>query len=102
MAANTPTENAEQTTVPAAGPNGTQPTGEVTAAADPSAPAPSAHEARLPTRKDASLKEFLNKMDDYAPIVRHPQKLARHQNEVMLTQPSVNENRSPTPSPITT
>lgn len=25
---------------------------------------------RLPTRKDISLKEFLNKMDDYAPIVR--------------------------------
>lgn len=72
MAANTPTENAEQTTAPAAGPNGTQPTGEVTTAADPSAPAPSAHESRLPTRKDASLKEFLNKMDDYAPIVRYP------------------------------
>ena len=27
-------------------------------------------EARLPTRKDISLREFLNKMDDYAPIVR--------------------------------
>lgn len=24
---------------------------------------------RLPTRKDASLKEFMSKMDDYAPIV---------------------------------
>jgi len=33
---------------------------------DPVAPAP---EPRLPTRKDASLKEFLGKMDDYAPIV---------------------------------
>ncbi len=71
MAANTPTENAEQTTAPAAGPNGLQPTSEVAAAADSSAPAPSAHEPKLPTRKDASLKEFLNKMDDYAPIVRH-------------------------------
>jgi transcription initiation factor TFIID subunit 10 len=34
---------------------------------DPVAPAP---EPKLPTRKDASLKEFLGKMDDYAPIVR--------------------------------
>jgi transcription initiation factor TFIID subunit 10 len=34
---------------------------------DPLAPAP---EPKLPTRKDASLKEFLAKMDDYAPIVR--------------------------------
>ncbi|RDW66081.1 hypothetical protein BP6252_09716 [Coleophoma cylindrospora] len=33
---------------------------------DPVAPAP---EPKLPTRKDASLKEFLGKMDDYAPIV---------------------------------
>jgi transcription initiation factor TFIID subunit 10 len=34
--------------------------------ADPVAPAP---EPKVPTRKDASLKEFLSKMDDYAPIV---------------------------------
>lgn len=27
-------------------------------------------EPKLPSRKDASLKEFLGKMDDYAPIVR--------------------------------
>lgn len=33
---------------------------------DPVAPAP---EPKVPTRKDASLKEFLSKMDDYAPIV---------------------------------
>jgi transcription initiation factor TFIID subunit 10 len=33
---------------------------------DPLAPAP---DPKLPTRKDASLKEFLSKMDDYAPIV---------------------------------
>lgn len=26
-------------------------------------------EAKMPTRKDTSLKEFLGKMDDYAPIV---------------------------------
>lgn len=36
---------------------------------DPVAPAP---EPKLPTRKDASLKEFLSKMDDYAPIVISP------------------------------
>lgn len=35
-------------------------------AVDPVAPAP---EPKVPTRKDASLKEFLGKMDDYAPIV---------------------------------
>jgi hypothetical protein len=34
---------------------------------DPVAPA---QDPKLPTRKDASLKEFLSKMDDYAPIVR--------------------------------
>lgn len=33
---------------------------------DPVAPA---GDAKLPTRKDASLKDFLSKMDDYAPIV---------------------------------
>lgn len=27
---------------------------------------------RLPTRKDTSLREFLSKIDDYAPIVRIP------------------------------
>ena len=36
---------------------------------DPVAPAP---EPKLPSRKDASLKEFLGKMDDYAPIVGSP------------------------------
>lgn len=33
---------------------------------DPVAPAA---DPKLPTRKDASLKDFLSKMDDYAPIV---------------------------------
>lgn len=31
--------------------------------------APPASELRIPTKKDASLREFLSKMDDYAPIV---------------------------------
>jgi transcription initiation factor TFIID subunit 10 len=29
-----------------------------------------AQEARIPAKKDANLREFLGKMDDYAPIVR--------------------------------
>lgn len=32
-------------------------------------PVPTIPESRLPTRKDTSLREFLNKMDEYAPIV---------------------------------
>ncbi|RKL09618.1 hypothetical protein BFJ68_g9043 [Fusarium oxysporum] len=32
------------------------------------APAPAIPDPRLPSRKDVSLREFLNKMDDYAPI----------------------------------
>jgi transcription initiation factor TFIID subunit 10 len=61
-----------------AGPNGAHATGEptsgnanVTATTIPSVP-PAPAEPKLPTRKDASLKEFLNKMDEYAPIVRGP------------------------------
>jgi transcription initiation factor TFIID subunit 10 len=30
---------------------------------------PVAQEARIPAKKDANLREFLGKMDDYAPIV---------------------------------
>lgn len=29
-----------------------------------------AGDSKLPSRKDTSLREFLNKVDDYAPIVR--------------------------------
>ncbi|KAH8678179.1 transcription initiation factor TFIID 23-30kDa subunit-domain-containing protein [Xylariales sp. PMI_506] len=32
-------------------------------------PAPRLEESRMPVRKDVSLKEFLNKMDDYTPII---------------------------------
>lgn len=42
------------------------PSNEKEVEVDPVAPAP---EPRIPTRKDANLKEFLLKMDDYAPIV---------------------------------
>lgn len=40
--------------------------------ADAAPPAPPVPESRLPSRKDTSLREFLNKMDDYAPIVCLP------------------------------
>lgn len=42
------------------------PVSQVDEEVDPVAPAP---EPKLPTRKDASLKEFLANMDDHAPIV---------------------------------
>ncbi|KAK3684070.1 transcription initiation factor TFIID 23-30kDa subunit-domain-containing protein [Podospora appendiculata] len=43
----------------------------ISAAGAPSTapPAPGLPDSKLPTRKDTSLKEFLNKMDDYAPII---------------------------------
>ena len=94
MAANPPTDYTEQVAAPAPGPNGTQPAGEATDAAanPPVAPLP---EPRLPTRKDASLKEFLNKMDDYAPIVSSPV----FSSAVLAQQKLTNSqhNRSPTP-----
>lgn len=41
---------------------------------NPEPPGPNATELppepRIPTRKDISLRDFLTKMDDYAPIVR--------------------------------
>ena len=41
--------------------------GDATQDIDPVAPAA---EIRVPTKKDASLREFLGKMDEFAPIVR--------------------------------
>lgn len=37
-------------------------------------------EARIPAKKDATLREFLGKMDEYAPIVRLPSLDLRRQN----------------------
>ncbi|KAL7895542.1 transcription initiation factor TFIID 23-30kDa subunit domain-containing protein [Trichoderma sp. SZMC 28014] len=42
-------------------------TGPSDAVPEPIAPAPDL--SKLPTRKDVSLREFLNKIDDYAPII---------------------------------
>ena len=44
----------------------TAPNTAADAAAPPTLPT---SDPKLPTRKDTSLREFLNKMDDYAPIV---------------------------------
>lgn len=54
----------------------TQPTVDAPAAEeeDPVAPGP---EPRMPTRKDVSLRELLNKIDDYAPIVRNISSIAQ-------------------------
>ena len=59
MAGNAP-DNSEQTP--------TAPNSQLPSQADgPNMPLE--HDSRMPTRKDASLREFLSKMDDYAPIV---------------------------------
>lgn len=44
----------------------------IEAAEEESAAPPVPEEPKVSSRKDASLKEFLSKMDDYAPIVRKP------------------------------
>jgi len=86
MSSNQQPEAAEQLSGPApaaiaaGGPNGTPATAAAAAAAGDAlvanananttnATTPPIPESRLPTRKDASLKQFLGKMDDYAPIV---------------------------------
>ena len=58
-------EGAEQ--VPAPAPDAQQPGQDAVVEAPAGIP-----EARLPTKKDTSLREFLGKMDDYAPIVCCP------------------------------
>ncbi|KAK4651154.1 hypothetical protein QC762_611840 [Podospora pseudocomata] len=72
-----PTENPDQSASASTQPNGTQSpptnataTGEAAVGAVEGGPVvPPLLEAKTPLRKDASLKEFLNKMDDYAPII---------------------------------
>lgn len=50
-------------------------------APDPIVPEP---EARIPAKKDATLREFLDKMDDYAPIVRSAQDVLRRQADFLV------------------
>ncbi|KAK1761529.1 transcription initiation factor TFIID subunit 10 [Echria macrotheca] len=70
MASNAQPESSEKTSAAGvAAPNGTQTAGDGAGALHTNAPTPPIPESRLPTRKDASLREFLNKMDDYAPII---------------------------------
>lgn len=38
---------------------------------------PEVVEPRIPAKKDATLREFLNRMDDHAPIVRPPESCTR-------------------------
>lgn len=74
-------ENATQDTeADASAPNGTAASDDVAGAASTSdqqqqttgaaTSGAAGLEARIPTKKDASLREFLGKMDDFAPIVR--------------------------------
>ncbi|KAK5651953.1 hypothetical protein OQA88_11495 [Cercophora sp. LCS_1] len=65
MATNTQPEQPDPS-ASAPNPNGADGT---QAGAAPTAPTPALPDGKLPTRKDASLKEFLSKMDDYAPII---------------------------------
>ncbi len=68
MATNpTPQQNGEQDVASDPTANGTQ---QETAVTGPNPPPPSGLDARIAlAAKDVSLKDFLNKMDDYAPIV---------------------------------
>lgn len=59
-----------------------------------------APDPRMPTKKDASLREFLGKMDEYAPIVRltRPIPCTKAQTtQKKLADPCVATHRSPTP-----
>jgi transcription initiation factor TFIID subunit 10 len=83
MTSSAPTENHTEP-VAAVQPNGTQ----------DDAPQPPLVDPRVPTRKDVSLKDFLSKMDDYAPIVR-----LLHRNAFLSSHRAdiIPPYRSPTP-----
>lgn len=63
--ASAPTEN----TLPVPAGNNTTNNNDAQVAEEDEEVNPEPQEAKMPTRRDISLKEFLNKMDDYAPIV---------------------------------
>lgn len=95
----TPGAPSSQTNVNSA----TQPTTQPAPEQDAAAVAPAA-EPRMPTRKDVSLRELLNKIDDYAPIVRYslPSSLAFLTLQPELIISFFLFDRSPTPSHTTT
>ncbi|KAK6844801.1 transcription initiation factor IID- TAF10 subunit [Apiospora arundinis] len=63
--ASAPTEN----TLPVPAGNNTTNNNDAQVAEEDEEVNPEPQEAKMPTRRDISLKEFLNKMDDYAPII---------------------------------
>jgi hypothetical protein len=50
-----------------------------------------APESRIPTKKDATLREFLSKMDDYAPIVRASR--AEQRRQLLILHLRANDTR---------
>lgn len=68
---------------------GTVPDIGLDGAADaPDAPQTERPEPRIPVKKDVTLREFLGKMDDYAPIVRlFPLPLSNHHNHFTTQHP---------------
>ncbi|KAK7720417.1 Transcription initiation factor TFIID subunit 10 [Botryosphaeria dothidea] len=75
-----------------------QPPGTVPGADGLMPGAPPASELRIPTKKDASLREFLSKMDDYAPIYSQPVPQKHHtpnNNVAANTAPSTSSVQIP-------
>lgn len=69
MDASTDAPDTRSPSARAAEPTTTDPAGNVEVKAE-SGLGPEIVEPRIPAKKDATLREFLGKMDDYAPIVR--------------------------------
>lgn len=88
MSTDAPETNGQAPPPPTQDATETQPTADAPNAdeEDPVAPGP---ELRMPTRKDVSLRELLNKIDDYAPIVR--------QISAVFVRIVTNDGRSPMP-----
>jgi hypothetical protein len=68
-------------------PNGTQDHSSSTMDHDHNVQAQSSGNAPHHNRKDATLREFLSKMDEYAPIVCRPHPLITFQECTVLTNP---------------
>jgi hypothetical protein len=66
-------DQSQATVPPSSAPDAAVPAAPGADPDDPDAAAQPAAEIRMPTRKDVSLRELLNKIDDCAPIVRFHQ-----------------------------